>query len=267
MLAYQKQNDRVAPVSRYAAYINGLCQQYANQLSIPSDEIDGYAQNIKPIMTQLVYCTYSLIKCLSLTEMGEIYQSLEKFDKKEFCISVYTKYQEQVKDNSMVALETLFYTLLLRDFYTGDFGKISLGGNFGPIILELTRLCRYDQPYDVLCNFIYFPEDEVPYIDSLGVQILIDRCQKAVVPDNFNMNVFTQIVHYELKEIINTIYNIVAKEEKYNTKDKNKLLEDTVPLSWAQTYMTPKKKNEGLSRKTVTFDDSPTNQGIKKGKY
>ena len=261
------QNSEETRITPYNAYVNGLCLQYANQLPLSADEIEKYAQDIKPLMAQLVSCIYNLTKYLSYAEIKELYQNLETMDKKDFCLSVYMKYQSTVRDNSTAALNTLFYTLLLRDFYTHDFEKISIGGNFGPVILELTQLCDQNKPYNVLCNFIYFPEDEVPYIIDLGLQILINHCQKAIIPDNFDKNIFAQMVHENLQEIASTMYNIIsAKEKREEPRDEAQPPKDKVPLSWIQTHMTPKEEVGSPLSKKVTFVEPPIIQGVTKKK-
>ena len=259
------QNTGAAPDPRYAAYVNGLCHRYANQISISVEEVEGYAQNINPLMARLVSCVYNLAKHLFYSEIQQIFQSLETMDRKEFCISMYYKYQNPGKDNEMTALNTLFHALLLRDFYTDDFEKISTGGNFGPVILELTRLCLHDQPYDVLCNFIHFPEEEVPYINRLDWQRLIDHCQGSIVPDHFDKKVFSQMIHDNLQEIISTMYNLSdPKEKKEASNDKDKPMENKPPLSWVQSHMAPKEESRGQPRKKVVFEEPPATQGVGK---
>jgi len=242
---------------RYAAYVQALCIRHANQLNLPAESIDVYIQNIKPLVDELVGCLYFLAKYLSFSEIKEICQNLELMNEESFCLSTYSKYQKHKENRSIGALSTLYYTLLLRDFYVGNFEKISQGGIFAPQILMLMQLCDEHKPYEELRCTIYFPEEEVPFLDSAGLKLLINRSQHAIMPPDFNKESFKAMVQENLTEIATTMNNLVISwGEKEQLDDRNKALSDTVPLSWIQTHMTPKKAEETQKRKKVTFSES-----------
>jgi len=245
-------------VNRYNAYVQALCTHYTYQLNLPAEQIDAYAQNIKPLVDELVGCLYTLAKYLSFSEIMNLYQNLELMNEKDFCLSVYSKYQKHEEHRFIGSLTTLFYTFLLRDFYIGDFEKISKGGNFGPRLLELIQLCNEHKPYEELRRAIYFPEEEVPYLDSAGLKLLISRSKDAIVPPGFDKEKFKAImVHENLTEVASTMNNIViASKEKEVFDYGSQALQDKAPLSWIQTHMTPKGTQEAQTRKKVTFDES-----------
>jgi len=213
----------------YNSYIHGLCIRYANQLPLPTSDINQQAQNIKPLMAKLVSCIYNLTTHMSYYEIKEFYHNLITVDKKTFCTLMYDKYQQNIakKMSSIGAINTLLYALLLKDFYTGDFAKISTGGNFSPVLLEITRRYLKDEDYEKLSNFIYFPLDEVPYISNTNILCFINNCQKAIVSSSFDKDIFIGMIQDTLQEIIDTIYNLFGEKEP--SKENNNLPVEQVP--------------------------------------
>ena len=249
--------------NKYQLYVEALCHRYANQLA--SEDVEQSAQDIKPLMGRLVYCAYNLITYLSYQETIEIYNNLLTLNQKDFYKWSYSQYQERVNKNvcETVAQESLLYGLLWRDFQVGNYNAIKEGGTVAPTLLAIANCCLIDEPCDALCDSIYFPVDEADYFSGAGVKCFIANCQKPVVPDPFNEEVFTKMVHEDIQEIIDTMYNLYGKEkDKENAKEGHEDFNRKTPASWIQTYMTPSMAppKEATSpvepkKKKVNFDE------------
>ena len=249
--------------NKYQLYVEALCHRYANQLA--SEDVEQSAQDIKPLMGRLVSCAYNLITYLSYQETIEIYNNLLTLNQKDFYKWSYSQYQERVNKNvcETVAQESLLYGLLWRDFQVGNYKSIKEGGTVAPTLLVIANCCLIDEPCDALCDSICFPIDEADYFSGAGVKCFIANCQEPVVPDHFNEEVFTKMVHEDIQEIIDTMYNLYGKEkDKENVKKKHGNFDRKTPLSWVQTYMIPSvdlpKETTSpveLEKKKVSFDE------------
>jgi len=256
--------------NKYQLYVEALCHRYANQLA--SEDVEQSAQDIKPLMGRLVSCAYNLITYLSYQETMEIYNNLLTLNQEDFYKWSYSRYHERLNNKlSRIAVkESLLYGLLWRDFQVGNYKVIKEGGAVAPTLLAMADRCLNDEPCNDLCDSIYFPIDEADYFSGDGVKCFMADCRKAVVPDSFNEEVFTKMVHEDIQEIIDTMYNLYGKEkDKENAKERHEDFNRKTPASWIQTYMTPSmappkeaNSSEEPKKKKVSFDEKSLIRGF-----
>ena len=267
MLWHDEESYKIHKDNIYNNYVKSLCARYVNQTSVLPNEINQKTDSVKPLIANLVYCVYSLAKRLSYLEINQICYDMITLDRKDFCIKMYEKYQNARKIKSPLALETLLHTLLLRDFYTGDFEKVSHGGNFAPLLLNIADCYLHDRPYQPLCDFIHYPIKEVRFTCDTTIKCFMKNCETALVPDSFDKILFEKMVRNDLEEIVDSIYNLFGKDNLENKPEQRaKVQKENIPYSWG-AHITPRARGEDtrLSEKKVAFIDALPSQNTVDG--
>jgi len=269
MLEHDYESYRQYKREMYKKYVRSLCVRYTNQVVAPPDDIERHIEEIKPLIAKLVSCIYNLAKELSHLEMNQICYDMVTLNKKDFCTTLYDKYQNTRQSEKYRRPDILLHALLLRDFYTSDFEKISLGGNFCPLLFNITDCYLKDRPYQPLSEFIYFPVEEVPFTSNAIIDCFISRCKDAVIPASFNKAIFERMVHEDLEEVVDSVYTLFGKDNDIEndmpklpqSNPKNEVAREQIPppYSWGRHLgVKDQDRLAKLDRKKVAFSDDPT---------
>lgn len=202
----------------YESYKKKLLVEYINS---KEDQLlnESERSNLEAIFTAFVSNISRILDYLSDQEMEKLYYNLTMENDQNFYDWVHGKYHNlcEIKNNLSGEI-FLSSALLIRDFYKGNLGNISKGGDYLAALSQILKKREEGEEYKKR-EGPFIPEIIVKNIDQDAIDLHTRLCKKVTSIDNLNLELLKKILRTTLSKTIVFMANL--KDRKLEIPEQN----------------------------------------------